>query len=526
MDLPALLSDTYALGAIIAGIALLNLAHRLWLLPREPMTFDSWGHLYFTFAVGRGGRGPFRPIVPRVVGAEDFHYPLLPHWSYSFLPERFLLRHNRLINPLVETVFLVLATALALAAGMPREWVLIGALGYVFTPLWFSKVAIGPRVLNFTTRLFSEVLFPLALAIVLFPLPIPDWVAVLAGGALLCAVLLGSKFGVQTVVLVTPVVALVAMSAKLAIAGVLAAVLAQAISRGGFAAQLGQQAAHLRWYLAELREGRMPIDARNSYARLREWSDAKTKGENLRRLVFNWCATNSVTGVILRAPHLPATAVLGAAALLAPDFPASPALAPLAQIVAGASVIYALTSLRAFLFLGEAERYLSHASIWSNMLFVALCAASGAMVLVWLAIAYGAAFTIAERFLLRGGVNPAAQESEAAVMQYLKAIRESRTVIVYPHQAVPPYRIMIETPHVCVLPWLAGSAHKAAMKGVENYPRVDLAQLERCEELRDVDTLVVDRRERAQWLPGWHPPEGWHAVDGAFGQYDVYERAA
>ncbi|MGB3712558.1 MAG: hypothetical protein WA985_12820 [Erythrobacter sp.] len=504
----------------LALIVLLNCAHRVFLQARDPMTFDSWGHLYLTFAVQRSGRGPFQPIRPQVIGAQDFYYPLLPHWTYSHLPNGFLLRHNRLINPLIETAFLGISIGLALLAGLPAEWAMLGALGYVFTPLWFTKLMIGPRVLNFTTRLFSEVLYPLALGVLLLAVPIPDWLAVGIGAALLAAVLLGSKFGVQVVVFVTPLTALFAASIKVAIAWVLAFLLAQLVSKGNFASQVRQQVAHLVWYASELREGRMPIQARNAIKHLRQWSPDKSLAQNVRRLVFVWFARNSITGVILRAPHFVATAILAALALVGGE--AIPT--PFGPLVASAAAIYALTSLKYFLFIGQAERYLSHVSIWSNMLFVALCATQGLMVLVWLAIAYGLAISLGERLFLRGSVDPEAKRSEHAAMDYLESAEQERTVLVYPYHAVPPYRIMIQTPHTCLLPWMSGEAHKTAMKGLEDYPRVDLSRLEQSAELRDVDTLIVDRTVREEFLPQWGPPTGWHMVERNFGKLEIYER--
>jgi len=506
--------------AMIAGLALFNFAHRLWLLPRERMTFDSWGHLYLTIAVGRGGRGPFKPIRPQVVGAEDFYYPLLPHWIYSHLPRDFLLRRNHLINPLFESLFLIVALLLARAIGWSLEILLLAGLAYVFTPLWFSKLAIGPRVLNFTTRTFSELIFPLSLGILLFPLSIPDLAAISIGAVLLAMVLLGSKFGVQNVLLVTPVVALFAGSVAAAYAVVLAFIIALAVSSGNFARQLRQQGAHLRNYFTELRGGRTPIVARNNIAKLREWSPEKSRSRNVRRLVFNWFAHNSFTGVLLRAPHIAGTFVLTAYAIWTGAV-IEPALS---AMIAGAALVYVLTSLRWFLFLGEAERYLSHVSIWSNLLFISLCTAFDLLALAWLAIVYGAAISVAERVLLRGGINPDAARSQTAVMNYLGQFRDDRTLLVYPYHAVPPYRIMIETSHSCVFSWMSGEPHKQAMKGVEDYPRIDLARLSDSSELTAVDTLVIETDERIVHAPRWTPGPRWSRVEGEFGSLEVYER--
>jgi len=316
------------------------------------------------------------------------------------------------------------------------------------------------------------------------------------------------------------VVALFAGSVAAAYAVVLAFIIALAVSSGNFARQLRQQGAHLRNYFTELRGGRTPIVARNNIAKLREWSPEKSRSRNVRRLVFNWFAHNSFTGVLLRAPHIAGTFVLTAYAIWTGAV-IEPALS---AMIAGAALVYVLTSLRWFLFLGEAERYLSHVSIWSNLLFISLCTAFDLLALAWLAIVYGAAISVAERVLLRGGINPDAARSQTAVMNYLGQFRDDRTLLVYPYHAVPPYRIMIETSHSCVFSWMSGEPHKQAMKGVEDYPRIDLARLSDSSELTAVDTLVIETDERIVHAPRWTPGPRWSRVEGEFGSLEVYER--
>jgi len=504
----------------IAGIATLNLLHRLWLLPRNPMSFDSWGHLYFTLETKRGGTGPFRPIRPSVVGSEDFYYPLLPHWLVGLLPKSFLRHKSWMLNPLFETLFLAIVLATAISGGIPPDWVAAGGLSYVLTPLWSTKLAIGPRVLNFTTRTFSELLYPLTLVVLLFDLSLPYWLAVTVGAILFSAVLLGSKFGVQVVLLVTPLIALLTMNTQLALSLAIAPILALSVSRGGFAGQLRQQLHHLKWYVEELKHGRLPMDSRNLLKHLAEWSADNSYSRNLRRLINNWFARNSFTGMLLRAPHVPTTVALLFLAMRR-GVEVDPVL--WAPVCAGV-VIYLATSLRPLLFLCEAERYVSHVSIFSNVLFVALCYSLDLLPLAWLAMAYGAALSLAERILLRDGVNPDAGSDEDRVVEHLQQVDMECAVIVYPYHVVPPYRIMIDTLHRCVFPVLAGPEHKKAMQELEEYPYINLARIAEVVEHTDANVLIVDKKERAARLKSWSLPDDWQIVDSDFGNLEIYER--
>src|SRR4051794_10529388 len=169
-------------AAAIAIFAAANLLHRVFLLPYVTMTFDSWGHLYFAAEAKRSRCGPFGPLHPRVAGGEAFYYPLLIHWLYGFLPRSVLRDRSALINPVLETLFLAAALTIAAASGVGREVVLVAGATYMLTPLWFSKLAFGPRVLAFTPRLASEVAYSLALMVALldFGLPTPAAVVIAA----------------------------------------------------------------------------------------------------------------------------------------------------------------------------------------------------------------------------------------------------------------------------------------------------------------------------------------------------------
>lgn len=506
--------------ALILSLAACNLAHRLVLLPILRMTFDSWGHLYFSMETKRSGAGPFRPIKPKVVGAEEFHYPLLLHWLYGLLPRRLLREKIQLINPAIESIFLGVFSGFIWKAGWPIEVVALSAILYILTPSWFSKVSIGPRVLNFTTRIFSEIAFPLGLAIALFELGLPPAAAVALATLTFAFILLGSKFGVQTVVLVTPLAGALAQSWTLVTAWLLAFPVALILSRGAIAEQLRQQAQHLKWYFQELRAGRTLINGRNSTRFLVLWDSKRSAAANARKLIFSWFARNSFTAVLLKAPHIPIALVL----LVVASTRGMPFPRELAGPLLAAAAIYLVTSLRWFLFLGEAERYLSHISIFTNLLFVLLCMSLDLQALIWLVAAYGLAFSVGEAILLRKGLEGGDSRAEDEVIAYLRQLIEPRTVVIFPYHAVSPYRIMIETEHETVFPWLSGSRHKSEIREVEDYPYLDLHRLDRLVELTFADLLIVSSAERSGRLSGWTAPHSWIRVDLGVDEFEIYER--
>lgn len=503
---------------IISVIAICNMLHRVYLFPMSPVSFDSWGHLYFILEKKREKTGPFAPIKPRVSGGTIFHYPFFGHWIYAFLPKAVLRRYLSILNPILETVFLILFLCVMVFAKFSNELLISTGIGYILTPLWFSKAAFGPRVLVFTTRLISEVAYPLALAIVLFDIGAPTAVTVFLSAILFALILLSSKFGVQTVFFVTPVTAALAGSLSLAIAGLLGLAAAWIVSRGVFGTQLAKQGKHLAWFLSELRSGRAMVNGRNKFSDLIPRS-LRPSGQEIKKIAFGWLGRNSFTAVLLKAPHLLVTAFLVAMYGDELELPAA-----LWAPTVAAVLIYLLINLPWLLFLGEAERYISHVSIFTNLLFATICFQAG---LAWLAIlvaAYGLVFTLAERLALRKPTHPQREKGADAATAYLKGRKDRRMVLSIPYSALPPFRILADTQHGAVYSLLAGSDHQRDMKELENHFHIDFSQWDRVVAVTGADFIVTrpgDFPEAAQY---WQPPAEWQKVLGDFGDLILYQR--
>jgi hypothetical protein len=503
---------------LILAIASCNLLHRMYLLPVIPMGFDSWGHLYFVLEKRRASSGPFAPIKPRVSGGENFHYPFFVHWLYGFLPEIILRRYLFLVNPCLETIFLLVFLFIIKAANVSDELIVLTGIGYIFTPLWFSKAAFGPRVLTFTTRLVSEVAYPLALGIVLFDVGLPIAMAILMSAMLFATILLSSKFGVQAVFFVTPLTAVLGQSWPLAVAGVLGVAAAWFISRGAFGNQLLHQGRHLAWFMGELRSGRAMVNDRNKFSDLvpRSW---RPTNQEIKKIAFGLLGRNSFTAVLIKAPHLVITAFLIAFYGGRLQLPTA-VWAPTVAVV----VIYLVINIPWLLFLGEAERYISHVSIFTNLMFATLCCQVG---MTWLAIlvgAYGLTFSVAERLVLRKPIHPQREIGADAATAYLKGREDIRMVLSIPYSALPPFRILADTQHGAVYSLLAGADHQRDMKALENHSHIDFDQWDRVVDVTGVDFVVTRPSDFPETAQGWQPRIGWQKVSGDFGDLALYER--
>lgn len=396
---------------------------------------------------------------------------------------------------------------------------ILTGVGYILTPLWFSKAAFGPRVLTFTTRLVSEVAYPLALAIILFDIGQPTALAILFSTILFALILLSSKFGVQTVFLVTPVTAVLAGSWPLIAAALLGLAAAWIISRGVFGKQLATQGKHLAWFFGELRSGRAMVNGRNKFSDLIPGS-LRPSGQEVKKIAFGWLGRNSFTAVLLKAPHLIVTAIL--VVIYGSELTLPAALwAPTVAAV----LIYLLINLPWLLFLGEAERYISHVSIFTNLLFATICLQTG---LVWLAILvaiYGVAFTLAERLALRKPIHPQREMGADAATAYLQGRTDRRVVLSIPYSALPPFRILADTQHAAVYSLLAGADHQREMKELENHFHIDFDQWDRVAAVTGADFIVARPVDFPDVAQGWRPPVEWQKVSGDFGDLALYEKA-
>lgn len=488
----------------LAGIFLICLIQRLALTWRQATKFDTWGHIYFTLAVKRQKRGPFRPIVPRIVEPGPFHYPFLAHWLIGRLPERVIVRYSRYINPVADALFVAAAGSFLLARGADPDAVLLAALLYVFTPLFFSKVAIGPRVADFTTRLYSEIALSAYFLIAIFGTGAPVAVDMAIGVILLAYIVLSSKFGTQAVFFLVAPFAAVTLSWQVGGSLVLAILLAFAISRGQFGEMLRSQYSHLAWYFRTAIAGGAFTGNRNALSTLFDWKPERSLKGNLVQTVFNVVGRNAFTGTLIKAPILPAIAICWISGMDG-GFPVG-AGPDLLALFAVAVAVFFLINLRHLLFLGEAERYIIHVAPLVAYLGAGMLLQGGAGTVALVLIAYGALYWAAEIVLLGvlrlyGGDDGI----ENRLIAVLRDLPRPTTVLSYPLHVLPPSRIMIETPHRPISPLQARGPGTRRLRELAPYPHADLTQLAEMVRLYDVGAVVIRERDLQERMPDFEP---------------------
>ena len=106
------ISSSAAFCAVIAFVL------RYLIIRKAENNFDVYGHLYFIRQIKEKGKGPFRSIETNILESEDLDNPFLWHWIAGFLPTEFTLRHNNLLNPLLDATYISIIYALSLMMGI------------------------------------------------------------------------------------------------------------------------------------------------------------------------------------------------------------------------------------------------------------------------------------------------------------------------------------------------------------------------------------------------------------------------
>ena len=472
---------------------------------------DSRAHLYYALRLKQSKGGPFSAISVEVATSSPFYNPFMWHWLVSLLPVKLVMRYQHLCNPLLDSFFCVFIYWIALRLGFSSEQAIIAVALYVFTPMWFSRLAMGPRTHSFTPRLSGEIATNVFFAVACLPLGLAEWLMGLLAIASCFFVLTSSKFGIQALLFLTPLICI--FSWDVAPLGYLGAAVgfASLLSKGAFFNSLRKQMEHLTWFFLKNLKGDMHVSNRNKLGPEYARKEQEQYPFYLLRVFKRLCTRNSFAGVGLKLPVL-LFVLLG---LMWPEYEwnSSFFLVP----VLAATAVYFLINIPQLLFLGEAERYLNHVAI-----FIVLSALHLSTELGWLAllsgiVAYGIAFLLGEGLVIPQVNSGVAERKKDAdkVMTYLKQTPET-VVLGFPFHACDGfYRVMTDTHHKTL--FIGGTisiAKQYADRFSSSYPFVKLDKLEEMRVDLGVTVLILNNLQRDKLLgPDWRAPASWEAVD-------------
>jgi hypothetical protein len=503
----------------------LALFFRYMVARKAPINFDTYGHLYFAKEVKRQNAGPFGEIKLKVVGNNGFSHPFLWHWLISFFQIEKVFKYQKWINLILDSLFTIFIYFIAIKIDFNPKEAFIVSLLYLFTPMWFSRLAIGPRIYSLTPRLFSEILSNVFFIVTLLPLGLPYWVVLIMGAIISGIALSSAKFSVQVLIFVTPIISLFAQSTTPIIALIIGFILAIIVSKGRIFAAFKEQYSHLTNYYIKNLRGEVPVSNRNSLQKL--FGELDEHEGLLRKLmvVFNrMLSGNSFTGVLLKMPILPLTIILF---LLRVNEIKTFNLNHINATVAGATIVFLIINIKRFLFLGEAERYLTHVAFFVIVAFLSITSELNLSWISWYILGYGVLFWLLESFFLKNVLPDQSEILKVSkeVISFLKKINKEMKILTFPYHAIGVWRIMLETEHKVVFANLDDKQgiHTNNCWYSADYPFVNLAVVDRMYDELGVNVLIIDNKQLKRKKEGWLPSALWNKLEIGAPFYTVYE---
>lgn len=433
-----------------------------WLPGRNAATnFDTWFYLLSTAEVRRRGIARPGPLCLRMLPTSGIDVPLLWQRLMALLPARVLSRHHNAVGAVMDALFACSIFYLAQAAGLRAESALLMTLLYLFTPMWFTRLSIGPRVHSLTPRLTSEICANLIFILLYAGLPIDNTVAIGTAVLLASFLLMSSKFGVQVLFFMLPATAAILRDPTGIVVLATAVAACVILTRGAFLTTLSAQGRHLRSYFLKNLRGEMPMARRNSLAPVKRiMATAAPLHIRLGRLALHLLVLNSFSAVLLKQPVAVAAGIIYLVA--GPRLLTTVAWAQWGAPLMAALLVYLVINIRYFLFLGEAERYLNHAAFFIVGVAVVGAPAAGMAWLPWALLAYGAAYWLFEAFgLHRFERKQDELEHERQELVRWLNTQPPTTVALYPYHAIGVWRVLHETPHTVIYPARTNSEDEA-----------------------------------------------------------------
>lgn len=493
-------------------------------------SYDVYGHNLYARRLKQGNGNAFDAITLPTVCPKPFAHPFFWHWLVGKFDLEKVLERQKYINAVFDALFIsFLCWLLSLVISSNSTLFMVGLL-YAFSPLLFTGLSIGPRANQFTPRLTAELLVCSYFFILVFSSIFDTFTLVLLLTIFGSLGLMWSKFSVQAILFISVTYAFLSFCVgdpiwgTILIAHVLTLVIVGAISRGRYIAQLKEQISHLIYYAKSNFRGQTVISNRNNFTFL-----IQKKGQGYRsymKHVIESCLVhNSYILLILKFPLV----VFVLASMVQMDVNQMLDSTVL-RVCLASFIIYFFVNLKWFLFLGEAERYITNTGLIWILGFCQLQIESQTII-TWLIIIYGAVYLLAEALYHRFKSPYAVQleNKTQTFLSYLQGFSNQQVIFMLPNYVLGGlFRICISTKHICVDPVYSQDSVRDDMPmylTAHGTEEEQAAQLDCLLVKYNVTLIVVDYNERPEFdkivalLSG-----GWRREDTDLQNVAIFKR--
>lgn len=485
---------------------------RLLATHKEYQGFDSWGHLYYVKEVKRQKKGPFGTINTQVVGGNEHSEHLLWHWLVSFFPYEFVCKYQKFWNPIIDALFSVIIYKITFFLNLDYITSLLCFSLYLFSPMWFSRIAIGPRTNMFTPRLSGEIVTNLFLALMFLPIDMPSWVVYLVGSTLAAYVLASSKFGVQALLFITPPTSLLLKTWEPIIVLAISVLFIAIVSKGRAITITLRYLNYLKWYFMTNLKGNMQCSNRNRFDSAYSRRANESSVQYYIRILYMLIQRNSFTALVIKLPVLWVSLMI-----FIYEFGLSAPLYVWGPFSVGC-ILFILINIPQFLFLGEAERYLNHVAIFILLFACHIANSCNYNWLYWIIVCYGVIYLFIEVIIVPfvNDKKVTLEKENDIIINYLSVHKKS-VVLCFPYYTGGGvWRIMTQTNHKVV--WIAATRAETVdiiqKKYATKFPFVDLNKLDDMHNEFGVSLLICRIKDiDEQHSTIWKPSEKWNEIN-------------
>ena len=510
---------------MIEYISIFCLALFIRLLPVRltKIDFDTWGHLYFALEINRQKKLPWESIKLKCWESDNFRHPYLWHWIVGKFSIENIISKSKWINGIIDSIFVTFIYYILIKQYELQSTALLGVLLYLFTPMWYSSISLGTRIGSFTPRLISEIMVNLILILVLLDTDFPKWIEICLAIIATSIVILTSKFGVQVVLFMFPLICAFSGSYTLLLSVLIGVIVPIIISGGQLFKMLKRQLAHLSEYYSRNKAGKAgSASNRNKFNNLIVRSNT---GINLYDTLWNFISVNSYTSVIIKMPIYIILLMLSIFSIFKNNFVYT---ADIYAPVISASILFVLINRPNLLFLGEAERYLNHVALFTILAFINIAQLLDINEILFGVVIYGFIYWLLETFLLsRLGSQEERKNADQIIEKYLIGYSEKKVIASFPYHNFCLGRILVKTKHSVI--WPVNMVAKYRENFIEDfeyrYPYLDLLKLDEIKKMTSLDTIILDKKALInESFENWVPSKEWKKIELQQSVYDVYER--
>lgn len=499
----------YLLGVFIFAFVFRSMLRVIF---KKDIDFDTYFHLYLIEFIRNNGTNNLIEL-KRFIKPFGLNYPWMMHFFISLYPKKFDMLFERFFNPFLDSLFSVFLYIGIFYITESDNQAIIVAILYLFTPAMFTTLSLGPRIKSFTPRLFGEIVGGSVFIFEYMYFIFDNYIYLLVAIFFSSLTYLSSKFSVQALVFISSCLFIFTLEIEYIIVLLGGFVLSMIYSRGNYYEVLKQQLGHLKWYFFKNIRGEMGISDRNSIYTLINFLKTGEYKRFIKSLLFR----NTFIIVLTRFPF-----VYISLYFIFIEYQITNQLQLIDYFIISSVIIFIVTSLKWFLFIGEAERYLNYVVFFVFFKIVPFFDNN----LVWLNffMIYGLLFYILDFILVRKKkINY--NKLNKILIQWLNKHDKKLNIATIPYH-LGGWSITYETNHNWLyhLVWIDKESKKYLDDNYTlKYPYLDIDKADKIIEEYKLDYIIYDKSALIKDFKNYNLPDNLKHIKISENIYALYK---